>query len=527
MSNLAVLRLGAMRRLTPLAALALVLATVALQLSVAPARDPGRPPNVVVIFTDDQTVGDMRVMPRTRRLLGTRGVTFTNSFVSYPLCCPSRATYLTGQYAHNHGVWGNRPPLGGYGRLREAHVLPVWLQRAGYVTGHVGKYLNGYGVAGDPPVPPGWSDWRGSVDPSTYRMWGFTLSENGVLTSYGDPLSEDPGLYGTDVFRGRALEFIRSYAGGEDPFFLSLSFLAPHSESSRSRPPTLGRVGETIRPAPRHEDAFRATPLPRPPSFNERDLSDKPAFLQRQAPPLTAPQVARITESYRDRRASLLAVDEAVGAIVRTLAELGELRRTWIVFTSDNGYFHGEHRIAAGKVMAYEPATRVPLIISGPALAGGAVSRQLVANIDLAPTVLDIANASPDRPLDGTSLLAFAQRPRRHVNRTLLHETGIPGGDPGADTVIFRDVAVPTYQGVRTARYVYLEYADGSRELYDLARDPHELRSRHEDLRYAATRTALQRELQRLRRCHGSSCRKPAARIPPPAQSLAPLPARR
>jgi N-acetylglucosamine-6-sulfatase len=136
MPKLRVAMLGAMRRLAPLAALALVLATVALQLSVAPARDPGRRPNVVVIVTDDQTVGDMSVMPRTRRLLGTRGVTFTNSFVSYPLCCPSRATYLTGQYAHNHGVWGNRPPLGGYGRLREAHVLPVWLERAGYVTGH-------------------------------------------------------------------------------------------------------------------------------------------------------------------------------------------------------------------------------------------------------------------------------------------------------------------------------------------------------------------------------------------------------
>jgi hypothetical protein len=154
--------LGAMGRLAPLAALALVLATV-LQLTATPARDPVRRPNVVVILTDDQTVGDMSVMPRTRRLLGTRGVTFTNSFVSYPLCCPSRATYLTGQYAHNHRVWGNRPPLGGYGRLREAHTLPVWLQRAGYNTLFLGKYLNGYGsmplrdgTSSVRYVPPGW-----------------------------------------------------------------------------------------------------------------------------------------------------------------------------------------------------------------------------------------------------------------------------------------------------------------------------------------------------------------------------------
>lgn len=514
--------LDRMRRLAPLAAFALVLATVPLGFSAAPVQRAARPPNVVVIVTDDQTVDDMSVMPRTRRLLGGRGVTFTNSFVSYPLCCPSRATYMTGQYAHNHGVWGNRPPLGGYGRLREAHTLPVWLQRAGYFTGHVGKHLNGYGLGGDPPVPPGWSDWRASVDPSTYRMWNFTLNENGVMTTYGDPLSEDPRLYGTDVFRDKALAYIHRHSGSEDPFFLSVSFLAPHSESSRLRPAGVAAMGETIRPAPRHEDAFAEMPLPRPPSFNEPDMSDKPAFLQRQAPPLTADQVARITESYRHRLASLLAVDEAVEAIVGTLSELGELRRTWIVFTSDNGYFQGEHRIAAGKVLAHEPAARVPLIISGPGLPRGAVSRQLVANIDLAPTVLDIANGRADRPVDGTSVVPFAERPRRQVNRTLLHETGIAGGVRGDDTIVFRDVAVPAYQGVRTARYVYLEYADGSRELYDLALDPHELDSRHDDPRYAATRAALERELRRLLRCRGRSCRAPAPPIPPPAESPPP-----
>src|SRR5215211_2376452 len=152
-------------------------------------------PNVVVVMVDDMNASALAYMPRVRSLIGTPGTTFANSVVSYSLCCPSRATFLTGQYAHNHDVLGNTPPDGGYAKLRGAETLPVWLGRAGYATGHVGKFLNGYGRQNPTEIPPGWTEWYGSVDPTTYRMWGYTLNENGTLRTYGTSTVEDPALY--------------------------------------------------------------------------------------------------------------------------------------------------------------------------------------------------------------------------------------------------------------------------------------------------------------------------------------------
>ena len=231
-----------------------------------------RKPNVVVLMTDDQTVRDLEVMARTRRVLGGRGVTFRNSFVSYPLCCPSRATFLSGQYPHNHRVLGNRPPNGGYRRFDKGNALPVWLEQAGYRTAHIGKYLNGYGRDVAAGVEPGWTEWYGSVDPSTYLMWGYTLNENGSFRTYGRPGVENPALYQTDVYRRKAIDFIRRQRAANRPFFLSVAFLAPHGESRRSR--RARRAGTSVRPVPRHRGRYASKPLPRPPSFNERDVSD-------------------------------------------------------------------------------------------------------------------------------------------------------------------------------------------------------------------------------------------------------------
>ena len=145
--------------------------------STAPAQIR---PNVVVIHTDDQDAASMAVMPRTRALVGGQGTTFVNSFASYPLCCPSRATFLTGQYAHNHGVLGNNLPKGGFEKLRGANTLAVWLRRSGYHTALVGKYLNNYGERNPREIPPGWSDWNGAVDPSTYQYYATTINRNGA-----------------------------------------------------------------------------------------------------------------------------------------------------------------------------------------------------------------------------------------------------------------------------------------------------------------------------------------------------------
>ena len=498
----------------------------AILVALAAGGDPGaaedreRPPDVVLIMTDDQTVESLRVMPRTRELLAGEGTTFANSFASYPLCCPSRATLLTGQYAHNSGVLGNRPPTGGYEKLRPTagRTLPVWLARAGYETVHIGKYLNGYGAATPATeVPPGWTDWHGSVDPFTYRMWGYRLNENGVVRQFGRPRVENPALYGTDVYRDKAVAAIRSRPRSGKPLFLSVAFLAPHAEAG------LPRGGPTVRSAPRHRGRLAAEPLLRPASFDEADVSDKPPVLGEAFARLRPQQIAQIRRAYRGRLESLLAVDEAVAAIVAALRETGRLDDTLILFTSDNGFFHGEHRVPNGKYLVYEPSVRVPLIARGPEIPRGRTSRELVANVDLAATILDAAGArARGRTLDGRSLLPFARRPSRRSDRAILLETGQTAdsgdldqdGGPGVTRPTLR--RIPTYRAARTERFKYVEHSTGDRELYDLRRDPDELRSVHADPDYARTLGALRRELVRLRRCKGSACRRDARRIPGP-----------
>jgi N-acetylglucosamine-6-sulfatase len=307
-------------------------------------------PNVVVLLTDDQTVESMRVMAGARAELAGAGTTFDRSFVSNPLCCPSRATLYTGQYSHNHGVIGNRPPEGGYGRLDKSEWLPVWLQRAGYHTVHIGKFMNRYGQDSPPTeVPPGWNEWYTSVDPSTYDFTNYQLNENGVVRTYSE--------YSTDAYSTRAVDAVRRLAPSEQPFFLSVAFLAPHSGSPRETDDPAGVF--TPMPAPRHRDRFASEPLPPSTAFDEVDVSDKPRFIRR-LPRLGAERVAAITENYRQELESLLAVDEGIVRVVGALREAGELDRTLIVFTSDNGFFHGEHRVPFGKVMVYEPSIRVP-----------------------------------------------------------------------------------------------------------------------------------------------------------------------
>ncbi|KMS72020.1 hypothetical protein ACZ91_65065 [Streptomyces regensis] len=521
-----------------------LLGVVALTGCSAPAQtqepDPKRKPNVVVVMTDDQWLESMRVMPRTQRLIGDAGVTFDRHYASFPLCCPSRSTFLSGQFAHNNGVRHNYPPQGGYLNLDEQDTLPVWMQRAGYTTSHIGKYPNGYGYRDETEVPPGWDEWRGSVDPTTYRMWGYRLNENGRLHSYGASHIEDPNLYQTDVYRDKGADFIRRHAKTRKPFFLSMAFLAPHSENTG--------VGPAPRPAPRHEGAFAGESLPTGPGFDERDLSDKPTFLQRR-PRLDTADRARITESYRGRLASLQAVDEAVQKLIDTLRSTGQLDNTYVLFTSDNGFFFGQHRVHTGKYLPHEASSHVPMLIRGPGLPAGLHSRELTNNVDLTATIAEIAGAEPGHALDGRSLLPYAQNPDRRTTRPMLHEAatgarpdalkaederGLDGASGRAaaggnldqegaawsrvkpDPKEKGEVISASYEAIRTDRYLYIRYAKGDRELYDLRTDPHELTSRHDDPRYAATRRFLDRHLDELQGCRGEECRQEIPQAPAP-----------
>jgi len=473
-------------------------------------RAPASKPNFLVIMTDDQTVADLQVMSRTKALLADKGVSFQNSFVSYPVCCPSRATFFSGQYAHNHKVLGLFPPTGGYGKFDMDNSLGTWLQRSGYHTGHIGKMLNGYGSDTPADLPRGFNEWYAGVDPSTYRMHGYTLNENGTFKTYGQPDVEDPATYQTDVFTNKAVDYIRRNAGS--PFFLSLAFVAPHHEQFQIRQQT----GLSVRPAPRHRGIFSTAQLPIPPNFGEADLTDKPAYVQRRSPPMTQTDVDLITANYRTRQESLLALDEGVESLMKTLSQTGTLRNTYVIFTSDNGFLQGEHRVRSGKLLPYEPSIRVPLLIRGPGLPEGRQSSELVANTDLAPTILDAATARPGKTVDGRSLLPYADNPTLVSKRVLLLETGgVRVGQIEQDPGPVRPLPnVLTYTGVRTRRYAYIAYKNGSKELYDLRRDPYELRSVHDAPRYREARIALHRELTRLRTCRGDVCRQDSRPIP-------------
>jgi len=464
--------------------LLLVLPVAAASATTAPHAATPRPkPNVIVVMSDDQALESMRVMANVQRTLAAEGATFTNNFVSYSLCCPSRSTFLSGQYAHNHGVLGNQPPQGGYEKWRatESNSLPVWLQAAGYRTVHIGKYLNGYGRQDATHVPSGWSEWYGSVDPSTYQYFNYTLNENGRLVRYGAAAAD----YQADVYTARAVDAVKRLAPQAQPFFLSVAYLAPHAGGPRESddPRNLG----TPHPAPRHRNRFASEPLPASPSFNEADVSDKPAAVRRR-PSFTQQRINAITENYRQRLESILAVDEGVAAIVRALQESGELANTLFVYTSDNGFFHGEHRIANGKVQLYEPSVRVPLVVRGAGVPRGVRLTQASINVDLAPTIVDAAGARPGRTLDGTSLLPLLGDRNRFSGRDVLLET-------------------PGYAAIHTPRYVYAEYVTGERELYDLFVDRDELASKHDDPAYARVRSDLAARLLRLRSCKGAQCR--------------------
>ena len=447
-------------------------------------------PNVVVLMTDDQTLASLAHMPQTNALLSGPGTLFEQTTSTFPLCCPSRATALTGQYSHNHQIVHNVGDFGGHRKLSHANTLPVWLQGAGYRTMHLGRYLNGYEYSDG--VPPGWDEWHGAPHSAAFNYYDWRVNENGSLVEY--PVKAHPDEYLTDYHGRRASELIEQAAPGEQPFYLQVWFVAPHT--ARPRDPDDPRGVATPSPAPRHRDAFAATPMPRPPSFDEAAVLDKPQIVS-DRPMFDAPMIAAIEENWRQEQESLLAVDDAVARIVSTLERTGELANTLIVYTSDNGYMHGEQRIQAGKVWPYEPSTRIPLVMRGPGVPAGLRDPRPVANIDIAATIVDAAEAQPQRVLDGRSLFDLMADPGVWWGRDILIENG-----RGANSV-------PGYRGIRTGRFVYVQHlTTGEYELYDLAHDPYQLNNLDGVGRYAAVQRDLARRLRLLRHCAGRGCQK-------------------
>jgi arylsulfatase A-like enzyme len=446
-----------------------------------------RRPNILFILTDDLDTQSMPRLTDLVSLLAERGTTFTRSFVTTPICAPSRASVLTGLYAHNHGTLSNLSPQGGFERFQaessEGSTVATWLRAAGYRTIFLGKYLNGYPSDEPGYIPPGWDDWHADfstgVGIESGNYYEYQFNDNGLVTGYG----RRPEDYLTDVLAGKAVEALRAAkaAGDGRPFFLYLAPPNPHIPATR---------------AERYASAFKNEPAPRSPSFDEEDMSDKPGFLQ-VFPRFTERDVRRLDLLYQDRLASMLAVQDLVRQVLDELQSLGELDDTFVVFTSDNGFMLGPHRLPRGKGVPYEEAIGVPLVIRGPGIPAGQSRDELVTNLDLPATFAAWAGA-PAPELDGRSLAPLFTGQPADWRSDFLIEYWTNHGD--------EDSAIPSWTGLRTTDATYVEYTTGDVELYDDAGDPYQLESLH-GRRFASRKETLANRLAGLRSCRAASCR--------------------
>lgn len=502
------------RRLFPLLATTLILVFVGVS-CVRDARSGNADrPNIILIVTDDQNADTIAYMPTLQRLLVDKGTSFTSAYAPTPLCCPGRATILRGQYAHNHGVRSNDGVNGGFPKFydagNEASTLATWLHDEGYRTALIGKYFNAYPEGLVPPgsfsfpgeryVPAGWDKWYGLLDipkderTDPYKMYGYQMNRNGRVVRYGN----DPDEYLTDVLSGLAVDFVEDNLGKRDPFFLYLAPTAPHLPAI---------------PAPRHRDMFEGLQAPRPPSFNEADLSDKPAWLVNRGA-LTTERIAKLDETYRKQVQMLLAVDEMISSLIDTLKARGELDSTYIMFTSDHGLTNGEHRLVSTKLTPYGASARVPLIVRGPGVPAGRTVDALALLSDVAPTLTDLVDAPTPAFVDGRPLTPWLRK--RHpagtvARKQVLHEFWPREGFPiDVREESARPLPLPTYRAFRSAQYLYVEYSypDGrqERELYDLERDPFELWN-IADTAKASLLRSCSRKLDELQKCQAAGCR--------------------
>lgn len=458
------------------------------QPKTAPAQASTPLPNLIVVLLDDADVELTESMPRLRSLLMDKGVRFTSHVANTPLCGPSRALLLSGKYAHNTRVYYNNGPEGGYtpwraGGYDEANLGP-WLQARGYRTGLFGKYMNDFPLGqSETFIPKGWDDFRGVMSDREARNNRYTLNENGTLKVY----DAATGGYQTDLLGQRLLSFIRDSEKKDDqPFFAYLSLSSPHVP---------------VEPAPRHADSFPGEKAPRKPSYDEADISDKPSRLREQAIPISPAMAREIDVTYRGMRQSMLAVEDAMETLLKTLKETGELSNTYVFFTSDNGWFRGEHRIHSEKYAPYEESIRVPLIVLGPGVTAGRSINRVAGLVDLAPTLLELAGepAATLDTSDGRSLvpLLLAADPNRVPWRDSILIEHFGGGAP------FR---IRSYSGVRTETAVYVEYASGEKEYYDLVKDPHQLQNVASSLPLS-TLAKLSGTVAAFKNCAGTGCR--------------------
>jgi N-acetylglucosamine-6-sulfatase len=436
----------------------------------AEAQEVTQIPNILFILTDDQDEESIARMDTLQSDLVAQGTRFENAFVTTPQCCPSRVTFLRGQYAHNHQILSNNPPLGGFERFRnsthERSTIATWLDEANYDTAYTGKYLNGYGEKKPTPyVPPGWDRWwarEGGIGHESY-----SINENGHLKTI-----DYDNLHDTDYYSRRANEFIRDHERDADPWFMVVAPTAPHSPAYFAK---------------RHAGMFRKVEMPKPPSFNEQDVSDKPLWVRKQ-PRLKARGIRHQEQHWRKVQRSLQSVDDLVGEAVDVLAATDQLDNTYVVYASDNGFQFYRHRIKK-KGAPYEESIGIPFIVRGPGVPQGEVRTQLVANTDWAPTIAAWAGVKPPDFIDGRSFAPL-----------LSHN---PPDDWRERLVIEFFKKEHRFYGLRTADgETYVEYPiTGEKEYYELANDPWQLTSAQLAAENTERIEALSKALSELQHC--------------------------
>jgi arylsulfatase A-like enzyme len=458
------LRSGSRRRVTRrLILAAAILIQVGFGTSIDPsdspavAQTPGRP-DILLIVTDDQRADTLAAMPTLREEIGGQGVRFRLGFVPHALCCPARASILTGRYSHTTGVWGNTLEMG-YSRFNESSTIATWLHHAGYRTGLFGKYINHWADADPTHIPPGWDEWFAFTE-NCCSYHAFTASVNGTMTEFDDT------VYSTTESSDRAAEFIRS--AGQEPLFVMWTPDAPHKPAQ---------------PEARYAGAFASLEPFRPPSYLERDVADKPAFVRSR--PIWGASKRAATDALRRRMfETLISVDDGVARLIDALEDTGRLSNTLIVFTSDNGVLLGEHRFA-GKPFAWNAAHRVPFLVRfDPLVETPTTSTALVLTIDIAPTIAELASITGPS-MDGKSLTPILDGERMKVRSRFVIESA-------------RGIA-PPYCGARSRYAMFVRYATGEEEFYDYRVDPWELNN-------AARDTAVKERVRSHRRWAREHC---------------------
>jgi arylsulfatase A-like enzyme len=389
---------------------------------------------VLLIVTDDQQWKTLGTMSTVGNRLVAKGVKFTNAYVTNPMCCPSRTSIMTGNYSHTTGVYANHQ---GFSSFDDRSTVATWLDAAGYDTSLIGRYLNAYQ---SPYIPPGWDHWVAKTSGGGV-YYHYSLNMDGNVQSYGGT----PRDYLTDVLTDQAVSFLDSSVG--KPFFLMFTPNAPHSPAD---------------PPERYRNALPDLPRWRPPGYDEARVGDKPAWLQKQDR-LSPEDRRRIDAFRRNQLRTLLAVNDGIKRMLDELNRTGRLANTLILFTSDNGYLWGEHRLT-GKSAPYEESIRVPYVVRYDAM--GIKPREdahPVLNIDIAPTIAHLAGVS-DRGADGRSLLPLLRDPHTSWRTNFLVEHISRG-------------PMPAYCEVHGSRHTYIYYADGDEELYNLEKDPAELQN--------------------------------------------------